>query len=243
MDRTMLDQLRESYPQNVGSLERWLSIAAGAALAGYGLTQRSSRAAFFATAGSILLARGAMGRCPVYQSLGMSTAGEDDRSVSVPYGKGIRVVRSIILETDAAALYAFWRNFENLPRFMDHLESVTELDGKRSHWIAKGPAGTKVEWDAEVINEIEGEMIGWRTVGEASVDHAGSVHFETLPHDRGTKLTVILRYDPPGGKSGAAVARLLGEDPDLQIASDLRKFKQMLEAGEIATVAGQPRGR
>jgi len=236
-------QLRKSFPQNVGSLERWLSIAAGAALAGYGLTQQSRRRPLFATAGALLLARGASGRCPLYQSVGFSTADLTDDSTAVAYGKGIKVVRSITLQSEPAALYAFWRNLENLPRFMDHLESVKALDARRSHWIAKGPAGTTVEWDAEIINEIDGELIGWKTVGEPTVDHAGSVHFEKLKHGRGTKLTVILRYDPPGGKGGALVARLLGQDPELQIGNDLRKFQQILETGEVATVAGQTSGR
>ena len=243
MDRPNFDQLRNSFPQNVGSLERWLSIAAGAALTGYALTQRSRRRALFASAGAILVTRGASGRCPVYRAAGFTTAEEHDDSTALAYGKGIKVVRSITLQSEPNALYAFWRNFENLPKFMDHLESVRAIDAKRSHWITKGPVGTSVEWDAEVINEIEGELIGWKTIGESTVDHAGSVHFEKLPNGRGTKLTVILRYDPPGGKGGALVARLLGQDPELQIASDLRKFQQILETGEVATVEGQTSGR
>jgi uncharacterized membrane protein len=125
---------------------------------------------------------------------------------------------------------------------MNHLESVTQLDSLRSHWVAKGPAGTSIEWDAEIINEIPNELIGWRSLEGSDVAHAGSVHFTAAPGKRGTYLEVILRYDPPGGKLSAKVAMLFGEEPSLQIGSDLRRLKQLLETGEIATTDGQPRG-
>jgi len=140
-------------------------------------------------------------------------------------------------------LYRFWRNFENLPRFMRHLESVSETGAGRSHWVAKAPAGSTVEWDAEIYNEKEGEMIAWRTLEGADVASAGSVHFEEAPGGRGTLMRVVLKYDPPAGKLGAIIARLFGENPEQQIAEDLGRFKQLMETGEVATTEGQPSAR
>jgi uncharacterized membrane protein len=219
---------------NVGDPERWLSVVAGAAIAAYGLTRRSISGLLIAGAGGALLWRGATGQCPIYQSLGISTAGlnGDKSHVSVPYGKGIRVEKSVTINRSPDELYRFWRNFENLPRFMSHLESVTVLDDKRSHWVATGPAGSDVEWDAEIINEIPNELIGWRSVDGSEIRNAGSVHFKPATGGRGTEVHVILRYDPPGGVIGAAISKLFGEDPAHQVQEDLRALKQLIEAGE-----------
>jgi uncharacterized membrane protein len=137
----------------------------------------------------------------------------------------------IVIARPRSEVYGFWRNLENLPRFMDHLESVSVVDEERSHWVARGPAGTRVEWDAVVHNEIPNELIAWRSLKGSEVDNAGSVHFS--PTENGdTEVRVVLRYDPPAGRLGAAVARLLGEDPSRQVAEDLRRLKQVVEAGE-----------
>ena len=112
-------------------------------------------------------------------------------------------------------LFQYWRRFENLPRFMDNLESVTMLDGRRSHWVAKGPLGARVEWDAEIHNEIPDELLAWRSLPGSEVDQAGSVHF-TPAEGGGTEVRVVLRYTVPGGKVGDAVAHLLGSDPERQ---------------------------
>jgi uncharacterized membrane protein len=227
--------------QNVSNPERWLSVVAGAALALFGLKRRSAAGIAVAGIGGGLLWRGASGHCPIYKSLGVSTHdGDDDSQVSVPYGRGIRVEKSVTINARPELVYAFWRNFENLPRFMEHLESVDVHDATRSHWVAKGPAGLKAEWDAEIINEIPNELIGWRSVEGSRVQNAGSVHFTST--GRGTEVKVILRYDPPGGALGAAVAKLFGEEPSMQVQEDLRRLKQLLEAGELATTAGQPWG-
>src|SRR5207302_694318 len=158
---------------------------------------------------------GATGRCPLYAALGVTTADHetDGRQVSVPYGRGIRVEKSVTVNASPEDLYRFWRNFENLPRFMSYLESVKVIDDKRSHWVAKGPAGADAEWDAEIINEIPNELIGWRSVDGATVRNAGSVHFTQSTGGRGTEVKVVLRYDPPAGVIGAAIAKLFGKDP------------------------------
>jgi len=227
-----------STTPNVSNPERWFSVVAGTALAAYGLTRRSIAGVVVAGLGGGLVWRGATGHCMVYKALGLSSAhpaGEDDRNVSVPYGKGIRVEKSVTINRSPDELYRFWRNFENLPRFMSHLKAVHVLDEKRSHWIAKGPAGSEAEWDAEVINEIPNELIGWRSVDGSQINNAGSVHFTRTVANRGTEVKVILRYDPPGGILGAVISKLFGEDPAHQVQEDLRTLKQILETGERAT--------
>jgi uncharacterized membrane protein len=126
---------------------------------------------------------------------------------------------------------------------MENLESVEVIDSKRSRWVADGPAGIDAEWEAEIINEIPNELIGWRSVEGSRIDNAGSVHFTPAAGGRGTEVKVVLRYDPPGGKLGAMVSRIFGEDPDWQVQEDLRRLKMLIETGEIATIQDQPSGR
>jgi uncharacterized membrane protein len=229
---------------NVSNPERWLSVVAGGAVAAYGLTRRSIRGTLLAGLGGAMAWRGATGHCAVYEKLGISTADEPPQDqVSVPYGRGFRVEKAITIDAKPEQLYAFWRNFENLPRFMEHLESVKVIDDRRSHWVARGPARMKAEWDAEIINEIPNELIAWRSVEGSKVQNAGSVHFTPAPGNRGTVVRVILRYDPPGGALGAAIAKVFGEEPSHQIGEDLRRLKQYIETGEMATTEGQPTGR
>src|SRR5690606_10127077 len=140
-------------------------------------------------------------------------------------------------------LYAVWRDFSGLPRFMRHLESVTVLDDRRSHWVARAPAGRTVEWDAEISADEPGRRIAWHSVDGSEVAHAGSVRFEPAPAGRGTEVHVSLEYAPPGGELGARLARFLKEEPEHQIRDDLRHFKQWMETGELATTEGQPSGR
>jgi uncharacterized membrane protein len=234
MDSTA-EELGSSYT-NVNNPERWLSVVAGSALAAYGLTRRSITGLVLAGLGGTLVWRGATGHCIVYEALGLSSAPreEEDSNVSIPYGKGIRVEKSVTISASPGELYHFWRNFENLPRFMSHLKSVKVIDSTRSHWVAKGP-GTDAEWDAEIINEIPNQLIGWRSVNGSKVHNAGSVHFTPTVGDRGTEVKVILRYDPPAGILGAMAARLFGEDPARQVQEDLRTLKQIVETGERAT--------
>ena len=147
--------------------------------------------------------------------------------------QGIRVHKSITVNRPADEVYGFWRNFENLPRFMDHLESVQVTGAGRSHWKAKGPAGTSVEWDAETTEDRPNERIAWRSVEGADVSNGGSVRFVRAPGGRGTEIHVEMRYEPPAGKLGALVAKLFGEEPSQQVDGDLRRFKQVLEIGEV----------
>lgn len=230
--------------QNVSNPERWISVVCGSALAAYGLKRRSIAGVALAGLGGALVWRGATGHCAIYESLGVSTSsnGEGDQ-VSVPYGRGLRVEKAVTINAPPDRIYAFWRNFSNLPRFMENLESVEPLAGNRTRWVAKGPAGTKVDWVAEIINEIPNELIAWRSVDGSKVDNAGSVHFKSATGGRGTEVKVVLRYDPPAGVFGAVVSKLFGEDPAVNVQEDLRRLKMLLETGEIATTEGQPAGR
>jgi len=166
----------------------------------------------------------------------LSDNGEEDRGVD--RGRSVRVEQSITVNRSIGEVYRFWRDLENLPRFMRHLDSVTSLGGGRSRWRAKAPAGLTVEWDAEIVEEREGERLAWRSVEESDVENEGTVRFEMAPGARGTEVHVLLRYTPPGGAIGRGVAWLFGEEPRQQIREDLRRFKQILETGEIALSDG-----
>ena len=166
-----------------------------------------------------------------------------DHSADQNVARDVHVETSIAIDAEPGKLFSFWRNFENLPQFMNNLESVTDLGGGRSHWIAKGPAGRKVEWDAEIYNEIPGELIAWRSLESADIVNAGSVRFEKGPAGHGTFVRIALNYNPPAGKVGATAAKLLRSAPSQLIAQDLRRLKQIIEAGEVASIDGQPSGR
>jgi uncharacterized membrane protein len=221
---------------NVGEYERYASAIGGGALALFGLTQGIRRGSWggFALAliGGSLIYRGTTGHCNVYEAAGINTAGTgvDNPIVTVPADRGVKVEESVTINKSPEELYRFWRNFENLPRFMDHLESVKTSGANRSHWVAKGPAGSSVQWDAEIYNEKENELIAWRSLEGADVDNAGSVHFTPATGGGGTEVRVSLKYNPPGGIVGAAIAKLWGEEPAQQIREDLQRFKQVMEA-------------
>lgn len=163
--------------------------------------------------------------------------GERDKAVG-----GIDVKGYITVNRPVGVVFAYWQDVENLPRFMAHLQSVRSLGGGRSRWRAAGPAGVEVEWDAEISGERIDEFIAWRSVGAASVDNSGEVEFRAAPGGRGTEIRVRLTYHPPAGKLGATVAKLFGEAPEQQVRDDLRRFKQVLETGEVVRSEGSPEG-
>lgn len=240
---------RSGSRPNVGRTERALSVAGGGLLAAYGLKQRGIAGAALALAGAALVRRGATGHCVVYQALHVDRTGERGRSWLVrQHGpsavldarRAEKVVRTVTVARPRAELYRFWRDLENLPRIMRNVQSVTVLDERRSHWTARGPAGRLVEWDAVINNEVENELIGWKSVAGADVPNAGSVRFTDAPGG-GTELQVTLEYAAPGGAVGAAVARLFGDDPGRQVEEDLREFRKEMERGAAAGSA--PGGR
>jgi uncharacterized membrane protein len=154
----------------------------------------------------------------------------------------IRHRHSIAINRPPEELYNFWKDVQNLPRFMYHLESVQPIDDRHSHWVTKGPAGTRVEWDAETTEDRPNELLAWQTVGGTKVQHSGVVRFEPRPGGRGTIVRVEMEYKPLGGMAGAAFARLFGESPEQQIYDDLRRLKQVIETGEVLRSDGSPEG-
>jgi uncharacterized membrane protein len=163
----------------------------------------------------------------------MAAPAAPSRALPGQVGQGIDVRHAITVNRPVEVIYQFWRNFENLPRFMRHLENVTINDERRSHWVARGPAGMRVEWEAELVTDRANEQIAWRSLAGASVPNAGSVRFRAAPGGRGTEVRVDLQYAPPGGKLGAAVASLFGAEPAQEVIDDLRRFKQVMETGEV----------
>jgi uncharacterized membrane protein len=224
---------------NVGDQERLLSLAAGGLLTFAGLRQHRLTGWALAALGGGMLYRGLTGHCHTYSALGMSSAEPHSPVASMAAGRGIKVQECIAVNRPAEQLYELWRDFEGLPRFMSHLIAV-KSDGPHSRWSARGPTGTQVQWEAEVINSIPGRLIAWRSLAGSLVSTAGSVHFTPRSADRGTEVRVVLKYDPPVGKLGAWLAWLFGAAPGQQIREDLRRFKQLAEAGEVATTRGQP---
>jgi uncharacterized membrane protein len=215
---------------NVGRTERWISGAAGVVLLAYGLGRRRFRAVLLPV-GIGLLHRALTGRSQINRVLRRNSALDEGRVspvASLGRGEGRKIEQAVMIQRPRGELFRFWRQFDNLPRFMDNLESVTILDSRRSRWVAKGPVGTRVEWDAEIHNEIEDELIAWRSLPGAEVDQAGSVHFSPAP-DGQTEVRVIMRYAAPGHRVGDVVAHILGDDPERQIADDLRRLKQVME--------------
>lgn len=231
---------------NVGDAERFVSVLAGTALAVVGLRRGKTAGLAAAAAGAALVHRGATGHCQVYGAMGVDTSEHgrlEQAAAMLPANRALHVERVFTIRRSPEELYNFWRRLENLPRFMEHLERVDVLDERRSHWVAKGPAGTRIEWDAEIIEDAPNQRITWRSLEGADVENDGSVHFYPAPGDRGTEVRVSLAYVPPAGKLGATIAKLFGENPEQQVRDDLRRFKSLMEAGEIPTTKGQPSGR
>jgi uncharacterized membrane protein len=151
----------------------------------------------------------------------------------------IQIGSSVTIRRPLTAVYEFWRKFENWPHFMYHLQAVKQAAGYgRSHWIAKSPNGGTVEWDAEIVEERPNALIAWRSLPGGDVHHEGSICFREAPADRGTEIDVVLQYDATGGRSGSLIAKLLGEEPAQQIRDDLRRFKQVMETGEVVLSDG-----
>ncbi|MGE5373717.1 MAG: SRPBCC family protein [Bacteroidota bacterium] len=225
---------------NVGPRERGVSVASGLAGLYYVLSRRPSLKIGLPMAleSAYMIYRGATGHCVFYQLLEINRSLEGN--------KGIQVQRAVTINVPRAQLYRIWRNFENLPRFMKHLQRV-EVDettgGARSHWVANAPFGREVAWDAEITEDRENELISWRSLPGSLVKSMGTVRFVDAPNTLGTIVHVSMQYNPPGGSLGAVIARLYGEEPGQQLRSDLRNFKMMMETGEIASVEGQPSGR
>lgn len=227
----------KSFPRkntNIGQLERVGSLVLGGVLVWQGTRSKNTTRLPLIAGGSVLLLRGVTRQSIAYRVLGINRAGRDG---------AVRVERTGTILRSPEELYRFWRDFSNLPKFMQHLDSVVILDDKRSKWTAKAPAGVKVEWEAEIVEDKENEVIAWRSLPGAQVENSGRVTFQPAPKERGTEVKVVLDYKPPAGSLGAAIAKFTGEEPGEQVREDLRHFKMLMESGEIISTEGQPTGR
>ncbi|MEH1799648.1 SRPBCC family protein [Nostoc sp.] len=230
MTSTSGDKLTTSQGE-ASEVERWASLIGGGAMVLMGLKQGSLRGVLTALAGGGLIYQGATKQSTIQQA-----------QEAIGINQSIKVEKTVTINKSAEELYRFWHNFENLPTFMKHLKSVQVYNEKRSHWIANAPLGNSVEWDAEILEDRENEFISWASVEGADIDNSGFVRFQKALGDRGTEVKIVLEYNPPGGALGATVAKFFGEEPQQQIGDELRRFKMLMEAGEIATTEGQPSG-
>ncbi len=232
---------------NVGNTERVASATAGGALVAYGVKRKDWIGALLAVAGGALALRGATGHCQVYDALDVNT---NEKSLTERitnkaanwFDQTVEVKKAVTINKPAAELYKFWRNFENLPQFMDHLEAVKVIDDKHSEWTAKAPLGMQVNWNATITNDMENKRITWQSDEGADVSNHGMVEF-TDNGKKGTVVKVVLKYEPPAGKLGELAAYFLTEEPETQVEEDLRNFKCLMETGEVITIEGQTSGR
>ncbi|RVU00301.1 DUF2892 domain-containing protein [Mucilaginibacter limnophilus] len=228
---------------NVGTPGRIFSLLGGTALAYYGWKKKdSSLGKSLTTAGAYLLLRGVSGFCPVNKALQIDTAHADF--------EGFEVTSSVTILKPRNEVYQFWRQLENLPKFMEYLKSVKQIDDKRSHWVAKVPKNiisketlSTVAWDAKIEQEEENNRIVWRSEPNSEVENSGEVRFTDAPANRGTVVQATISYHPPFGVAGELAAKLLNPAFKELVKQDLRRFKRLLEAGEIPTIIGQPSGR
>jgi uncharacterized membrane protein len=201
--------------------QRWGALLGGSALAVYGVTRRSAMGYALAGAGGALAVLGA-------------TANRAPREFAAE--------TSILLNVSPEDAYRFWHDFENLPRFMRHLASVKSTGDRRSHWVAYGPLGARVEWETEIVDERENEFIQWRSLPGSDLSVEGTVEFRPAAGKRGTELAVTIIYRPSAGAVGRSFTKLVGRDPYLMIRNDIRRFKALIETGEVPTTEGQSHG-
>lgn len=229
---------------NVGTLERVVSGVGGGVLAAAGvrlLLLRNPWAGLLMMAvGGGLANRGVSGRCAVYKALGFHH--EDASFSSNPLSREVGVYHGVTVDRPADELYSWWRDFSNLPKVMPHLRRVEVFDDTHSHWVMEGPGESEFEWDSVVTGDSPNQMISWSSTGDSPVRTRGTIWFVRATGDRGTVVRVEMRTHLPGGFIGAAVAKITGQDPVRQTWESLRMFKQLMEAGEFATVRNQPHG-
>ena len=224
MDKT----LQTRTPIDAADVEHISALVTGGLLFLTGHRKGGFAGLLFKIGGVALLYRGQQGYRRLYNAVGLQLADK-------PSGVGkhnVRVEAEITVDRPREELYRIWRNVENLPVFMDHLVNVVELNDLDSRWVAKAPAGMVITWDARIINDIENELIAWETLEGSGVDNAGSVHFED-EEGGGTRIRVVLLYDPPADLFGAFLAKVFHNDPQTQIERDLKRFKRIMEVGSV----------
>lgn len=233
---------KSSSTQNVGEKERILSMLAGGGLLASSLRPSSSFRLLKLIAGAALAYRGYSGHCELYQRLGVDHSegqrgGGSASRFGVAANSGRKATTTVHINRDPQELYDHWRNLPNLAEMMQHIDKIEVIDEKRSRWSAQTPLGNTVQWEAEIIGDRPGEMIAWQSLPGSTVSNAGSVHFRRSATGMGTDLEVAIKYDPPGGVVTTTIAHFFGQGLQQEIEEDLRRFKQRMEAGEVATAA------
>ncbi|WZO98820.1 SRPBCC family protein [Isosphaeraceae bacterium EP7] len=219
---------------NVADAERWASAVGGGLLATYGLKRGSLGGLALAAIGGALMYRGYTGQCAVYRALEVDTAAGTTGKLAEEVRGGTLVKASLTVDRPAAELFAFWSDVDNLKQFMNHVESISRIDDSHSRWVVKGPFGVKLQWDSEIITSNPPEVISWSSVPGGDLTSAGSVQFRPAPGDRGTEVTLEVNFEPPAGIVGQAIAKFMGESPERVVHDHLRRFKQLMETGEVA---------
>jgi uncharacterized membrane protein len=230
---------RRAPHTNVGDAERLMSVVGGGVLAAYGVKRGDTLGLLAGLVGATVLQRGVTGHCQVYGALGVSTA-ETGR---LGGRRDVELFAAATVQAEPDELFRLWRNPLNLPRFMSFLEGVEPLSDRRAHWRLDAPLGRTLAFDVEVLDERQGEFIRWETVDESVLRHQGEVRFRRAPAGRGTEVELRLDWFPPGGTVGAALASVFDGAAEMKLRADLKRFKQWVETGEIATTEGQPSGR
>ncbi len=220
---------------NVGNAERAVSLVGGALLTYFGLRKPNVGGIAMAAAGGAMLFRGTTGFCPLNDAIGRDTS--DGKGVSV------NITRSLTINRPRNEVFQFWRQLENLPQFMSHLEEVRQLGPKQSHWVAKIPKGVgKIAWDAHIIREEKDSLIAWSSLPGSDIDNAGEVQFMDSPSGQGTLVRAMISYRPPVGVVGGSVAKLLNPKFEEMVDHDLQRFKQLMEANAGVNPVGEPAG-
>jgi uncharacterized membrane protein len=240
-------QAQQQHEQvNVGHNERLVSVAAGAVLALFGLGRRSIPGLLAAGVGGMMVYRGATGHCPMYGAMGLDTAHEGGQRTAEDEiaEHGIHIVQAFLINRPAEELYRFWRNFENLPQFLTHIDRIEVQGDRRSHWVARLSrlAGGNIEWDAEITRDEPNTLIAWRSLPGSDIDTTGEVRFAKAMGDRGTEMHVVMNFVPPASAVAGMFPSLFNKATRRMMRTDLGRFKALMEVGEILTLDGQPHG-
>lgn len=228
---------------NIGRIERWLSALGGGTLLVYGLGRLDLKGLFIGLMGGGLLFRGMKGHSHLYQALDISTVEESPSTRKRLPWKGVRVCRSVTIERSAPDLYRFWRDVEKAPLYMLNLESVRTTDSTHSYWIARMPGGKTIAWAAEITQDQPDRQIAWRVRGKSLLGSQGQVRFEPTDNQRGTVVTAEIDFPVLGGAIGSSLGKIFAYVPEQIVHENLRRFKELMEAGEIPIIKGQPRGQ
>ncbi len=234
----MSEVRKRNIESNLSDTERNVALFGGGSLVAYGLLRRSWTGAALAAFGTGLLVAGITGKSSAGRPIRSRIKGTG-QNVSIPYECGIHVNETVRINRSAADLYQFWRNLKNLPVLMRHIDSVEVIDERLSRWKARGPVGLSIQWNAEIINDVQNQIIAWRSIKGSMVDCAGSVRFEPSLNGR-TDVIVTLQYLPPAGEIGVALTKLFGQDPTNHIREDLHRFRELMEKG-VVSVSETPR--